>query len=143
MCLHPSFNELISSPESFGQLTALLTALNELCSQQPKPSRALRWQMALEAAIVVLKDFYKVPGMISKEPWEFLQTGSGRDVELPEKPSTWDSSYTGTSYPNVGGEGIFTILNETMQKFSKMEADAKGTDETDSITGKRFTGFGS
>ena len=75
-------------------------------------------QMALEAAIVVLKDFYKVPGMISKEPWEFLQTGSGRDVELPEKPSTWDSSYTGTSYPNVGGEGIFTILNETMQRFT-------------------------
>merc|ERR1719162_1818969 len=50
-------------------------------------------QKALEEAIAVLKDFYKESGMIAKEPFEFVQTGS-RDVELPEKPSTWDSSYT-------------------------------------------------
>merc|ERR1719258_726466 len=60
--------------------------------------------------------------MIPKEPWEFLQTGS-RDVELPEKPSTWDSSYTGTADPKSGSDGILTILDETMQKFSRMEAD--------------------
>merc|ERR1719454_904851 len=46
-------------------------------------------QKALEEAIAVLKDFYKESGMIAKEPWEFVQTASRRDVELPEKPSTW------------------------------------------------------
>merc|ERR1719473_1629152 len=88
-------------------------------------------QKALEEAIAVLKVFYKESGMIAKEPWEFVQMSSRRDVELPEKPSTWDSSYTGTSDPNSGADGILTILDETMQKFSKMEADAKVTDETD------------
>merc|ERR1719388_197681 len=68
--------------------------------------------------------------MIPKEPWEFLQMGT-RGVELPESPSTWDSSYTGTSDPNSGGDAILTILEETSQKFSKMEADAKVADETD------------
>merc|ERR1719409_488665 len=87
-------------------------------------------QNALTDAIAVLKDFYKESGMIPKEPWEFLQTSS-RDVELPESPATWDSSYTGTADPNSGADGILTILDETMQKFSKMEADAKVTDETD------------
>merc|ERR1711904_141301 len=81
-------------------------------------------QAALTEATAVLKDFYKESGMIAKEPWEFLQTGS-RDVELPEKPSTWDSSYTGTADPKNGADGILTILDETMQKFSRMEADAK------------------
>jgi len=87
-------------------------------------------QAALTDAIAVLKDFYKESGMIPKEPWEFVQTGS-RDVELPESPATWDSSYTGTADPKSGSDGILTILAETMQKFSKMEADAKVTDETD------------
>merc|ERR1719163_2668385 len=69
--------------------------------------------------------------MIPKEPWEFVQTGSHRDVELPESPSTWDSSYTGTSDPKNAGDGILTILSETGEKFAKMEADAKVQDETD------------
>merc|ERR1719198_2070563 len=85
-------------------------------------------QAALTDAITVLKDFYKESGMIPKEPWEFIQTG---DVELPEAPGTWDSSYSGTKDPKAAGEGILTILDETMQKFSKMEADAKVADETD------------
>merc|ERR1719263_2716069 len=88
-------------------------------------------QAALTDAISVLKDFYKKSGMIAKEPWEFLQTGQRRDVELPDKPSTWDSSYTGVADPKNGGEGVLTILEETSQKFSKMEADAKVQDETD------------
>jgi len=87
-------------------------------------------QAALTDAIQVLKNFYKESGMIPKEPWEFVQTDS-RDVELPESPSTWDSSYTGTADPKSGADGILTILDETMQKFSRMEADAKVTDETD------------
>merc|ERR1719217_152039 len=88
-------------------------------------------QAALTSAIQVLKDFYKKSGMIPKEPWEFLQTDSKRDVELPEEPSTWDAGYTGTKDPEAAGEGILTILDETSQKFSKMEADAKVADETD------------
>merc|ERR1719420_681234 len=87
-------------------------------------------QAALTDAIQVLKNFYKESGMIPKEPWEFVQTDS-RDVELPESPSTWDSSYTGTADPKSGADGILTILDELLQKFSRMEADAKVTDETD------------
>jgi len=88
-------------------------------------------QAAITQATAVLKDFYKESGMIPKEPWEFVQTGSHRDVELPESPSTWDSSYTGTSDPKNAGDGILTILSETGEKFAKMEADAKVQDETD------------
>merc|ERR1719379_54817 len=40
-------------------------------------------QAALTNAIAVLKDFYKESGMIAKEPWEFVQIKSHRDVELP------------------------------------------------------------
>merc|ERR1719478_852328 len=75
---------------------------------------------ALNDAIGVLKDFYMKSGMIAKEPWEFVQTGGRRDVELPESPATWDASYTGTADPKNGAEGILTILEETLQKFSKM-----------------------
>merc|ERR1719321_925015 len=85
-------------------------------------------QAALTDAITVLKDFYKESGMIPKEPWEFIQTS---DVELPEAPGTWDSSYSGTKDPNAAGEGILAILTATMEKFSTMEADAKVADETD------------
>merc|ERR1719261_297419 len=88
-------------------------------------------QAAISDAISVLKDFYMKSGMIAKEPWEFVQTGSRRDVELPESPATWDASYTGTTDPKNGAEGILTILEETLQKFSKMSADAKVQDETD------------
>merc|ERR1719281_1444750 len=111
------------------QETDLRTANHAECEATIKDAQDS--QAAITSAIAVLKDFYKESGMIAKEPWEFLQTGSRKDVELPDKPSTWDSSYTGAADPNAGGEGILTILDETMQKFSKMEADAKVADETD------------
>merc|ERR1719446_197178 len=88
-------------------------------------------QAPIADAISVLKDFYKESGMIAKEPWEFIQTRSRRDVELPDSPATWDSSYTGTADPKSGADGVLTLLDETMQKFSTMEAEAKVTDETD------------
>merc|ERR1719487_1965063 len=88
-------------------------------------------QAAINDAVGVLKDFYMKSGMIPKEPWEFIQTRSRRDVELPDAPSTWDSSYTGTADPKSGADGVLTLLDETMQKFSTMEAEAKVTDETD------------
>merc|ERR1719502_2374187 len=88
-------------------------------------------QAALTNAIAVLKDFYKESGMIAKEPWEFVQVSSRRDVELPDNPDTRDSSYTGVTDPKSGADGVLTLLDETMQKFSQMEADAKVSDETD------------
>merc|ERR1719231_821010 len=86
-------------------------------------------QGAVANAISVLKDFYKESGMIAKEPWEFIQTNKG--VDLPDSPSTWDSSYTGVTDPKEGGNGVLTILEGVATKFSKMEAEAKLQDETD------------
>merc|ERR1719321_977574 len=88
-------------------------------------------QAAVTSAIQVLKDFYKESGMIAKEPWEFVQIRSHRDVELPDSPDTWDSSYTGVSDPKNGADGVLTLLDGVMGKFSAMEADAKAQDETD------------
>merc|ERR1719272_256342 len=43
-------------------------------------------QAAVTSAIQVLRDFYKESGMIAKEPWEFVQVSTHRDVELPDSP---------------------------------------------------------
>merc|ERR1719183_1899422 len=88
-------------------------------------------QAAVTNAIAVLKDFYKESGMIAKEPWEFVQVGSRRDVELPDNPDTWDSSYTGVTDPKSGADGVLSLLAGVMEKFETMEADAKVQDETD------------
>merc|ERR1719298_306041 len=69
--------------------------------------------------------------MIAKEPWEFVQVSSQRSVELPDSPDTWDASYTGTTDPESGSDGVLAILDGVMEKFSTMEADAKVQDETD------------
>merc|ERR1719263_231194 len=80
-------------------------------------------QAALSQAVSVLTDFYKSSGEVTKEPWEFLQTGKH---SLPDSPDTWDSSYTGAS----GGAGgkVLELLDATLEKFSTMEADAKAAD---------------
>merc|ERR1719375_783161 len=95
-------------------------------------------QAAVTQATQVLKDFYKESGMIAKEPWEFLQVSSRRvqikshrGVDLPDSPDTWDSSYTGAADPENGADGVLSILDGVMEKFSTMEADAKVQDETD------------
>merc|ERR1719310_2313039 len=88
-------------------------------------------QKAVTAAVTVLTDFYKESGMITKEPWEFVQIRSHKQTEkIPDKPDTWDSSYSGVADPS-GGDGVLSILDGVMQKFSAMEADAKVQDETD------------
>ena len=56
---------------------------------------------------------------------------SRRDVELPDSPDTWDSSYTGATDPNSGADGVLSLLAGVMEKFETMEADAKVQDETD------------
>jgi len=86
-------------------------------------------QAAVTQAMSVLRDFYKESGMIAKEPWEFLQVA--RDVDLPDSPDTWDSSYTGAADPKAAGEGVLAILDGVMQKFSEMEAESKAADNTD------------
>jgi len=88
-------------------------------------------QAAVTQATQVLKDFYKESGMIAKEPWEFVQVSSRRGVDLPDSPSTWDSSYTGVTDPENGADGVLALLDGVLQKFSAMEADAKVQDETD------------
>merc|ERR1719375_976024 len=88
-------------------------------------------QAAVNQATQVLKDFYKESGMIAKEPWEFVQVSAHRGVELPDSPDTWDSSYTGAADPENGADGVLSILDGVMEKFSTMEADAKVQDETD------------
>jgi len=89
---------------------------------------------AVAQATTVLKDFYKESGMIAKEPWEFIQTsksGKSGGVTLPDKPSTWDSSYTGVSDPESGSDGVLSILEGVATKFAAMESDAKLQDATD------------
>merc|ERR1719161_2245933 len=93
-------------------------------------------QVALTNAISVLTAFYKESGMIAKEPWEFVQTGSKvrrapETIELPDSPKTWDSSYTGTTDPKNGDNAVLALLEETNDKFAAMEADATVQDTTD------------
>merc|ERR1719161_1790857 len=94
-------------------------------------------QVALTNAISVLTAFYKESGMIAKEPWEFVQTGSKvhrapETVSLPDSPKTWDASYTGTTDPKASGDNaVLTLLEETNDKFAAMEADATVQDTTD------------
>jgi hypothetical protein len=87
-------------------------------------------QQAVADATAVLKGFYKESGMIAKEPYEFVQT-SKRDIDLPENPSTWDASYTGTADPNAEGSGVLAILGECGSNFASMEADASSQEEMD------------
>merc|ERR1719387_471067 len=84
-------------------------------------------QAAVANAIAVLEQFYKESGQVKKEEWEFLQRG----VDLPDEPSTWDSSYTGVSNPKDQPGGILTILRNTAEEFAQMEADTKSQEAMD------------
>merc|ERR1719428_1995505 len=129
-----------SITESMKQETALRNKNHE--SNMITIKDAKDAQAALVNAIQVLTDFYKESGMIAKEPWEFVQTASThktvsahkmstRDVDLPDSPSNWDSSYTGTSDPKNGDQAVLALLEETNDKFAAMEADATVADTTD------------
>jgi hypothetical protein len=86
-------------------------------------------QTAIANAIAVLTDFYKQSGEIAKEPYEFIQAKDPQ--ELPEQPSTWDSSYTGVADPKAQPGGIVTILETCAEEFAKMEADTKAQEASD------------
>jgi DNA repair exonuclease SbcCD ATPase subunit len=83
-------------------------------------------QTALANAVAVLEDFYKDSGMVPKEPWEFIQ-----GVDLPAKPATWDSSYTGIADPTNQPSGIITLLKKVSADFATMEADTKAQEASD------------
>jgi len=86
-------------------------------------------QTALANAIAVLTDFYKSSGEIPKEPYEFVQ--APEPVQLPAKPESWDSSYTGVSDPDKASTGIITVLETTSEDFAKMEADTRAQEASD------------
>lgn len=89
-------------------------------------------QTALANAVAVLTDFYKSSGEIPKEPYEFVQKPEA--VDLPDKPSSWDKSYTGVSDPDKASTGIITILEKTSEDFAKMEADTRAQEASDQDT---------
>merc|ERR1719236_320760 len=69
--------------------------------------------------------------MIEKAPYEFLQQAGKEPVELPDKPETWDSSYTGAADPKAQPDGIISVMEEVASDFAKMEAETKAQEETD------------
>merc|ERR1719379_1115629 len=79
-------------------------------------------QAAIANAVAVLTDFYKESGAVAKESWELLQEKK-KGVDLPEKPETWDSGYTGVADPKGQPDGIITVLEATAADFAAMEAD--------------------
>lgn len=85
-------------------------------------------QTAIAKATAVLTTFYKNSGQIEKESWEFLQTSAD---ELPKKPETWTSSYTGVTDPENAQAGVLAVLQSTAADFSKMEADTKSQEASD------------
>merc|ERR1719387_1416529 len=88
-------------------------------------------QTAIANAIAVLEKFYKDSGMIEKAPYEFLQQAGKEPVELPDKPGTWDSSYTGAADPKAQPDGIISVMEEVASDFAKMEAETKAQEEAD------------
>merc|ERR1719311_1251166 len=58
-------------------------------------------------------------------------TNTMHGVSLPDKPDTWDASYTGTADPADPQDGVLGILDGVAQKFAAMESDAKLQDTTD------------
>merc|ERR1719386_607983 len=69
--------------------------------------------------------------MIEKAPYEFLQQAGKEPVELPDKPGTWDSSYTGAADPKAQPDGIISVMEEVASDFAKMEAETKAQEEAD------------
>jgi chromosome segregation ATPase len=87
-------------------------------------------QTAVSNAIAVLTEFYKSSGAVPKESWEFVQTANAGDVDLPEKPSTWESSYSGVADPK-NPTGILTVLEEISKDFAEMEAETRAQEQED------------
>jgi len=89
-------------------------------------------QTALTQAIVVLTEFYKSSGAVTKEPWEFLQQGGADPVKLEESPPTWEGKYTSVADPSsADGTGILKLLENVLADFSSMESSVIAQEDTD------------
>lgn len=87
-------------------------------------------QDAIARAVAVLEQFYQESGMIEKEAAAFVQRES-EPVQLPDTPSTWDSSYTGVSDPQNQPAGIVTVLKKISSDFAQMEAETRSQESID------------
>jgi len=124
--------DITEASEMVAKLTkhiAEATEIREAGKQENKEAiaDAKAAQNAISQAEAVLLDFYKSSGEVPKESWELLQD----PVKLSDKPSTWDSSYTGVSDPKSQPDGILTVLKKVSADFAKMEADTKAQESTD------------
>merc|ERR1719410_1903857 len=124
--------DITEASEMVAKLTkhiAEATEIREAGKQENKEAiaDAKAAQNAISQAEAVLLDFYKSSGEVQKESWELLQD----PVKLSDKPSTWDSSYTGVSDPKAQPDGILTVLKKVSADFAKMEADTKAQESTD------------
>jgi len=126
-------NDIQKAQEMVADITAFMEEATEI-RQVGKRENELaikdseEAQSAIAEATSVLESFFKESGMIEKADWEFLQRG----VDLPDSPSTWDSSYTGVADPSKNQpDGILTVLKQTASEFAKMEADTRAQESTD------------
>jgi len=127
-------NELKDAEEMVAEIVSFMNEATETReigkSENEKAIKdAQAAQKAISQAIQVLEDFYKESGEVPKEPFEFVQKGTG--VELPDKPEMWDASYTGVSDPKSQPGGIVTVLEESSADFAKMEAETKAEEAED------------
>jgi len=76
-------------------------------------------QKAVSAAIAVLTQFYKESGGVAKEAWEFVQV------------SKQDPGFEGAFNATDGHTAVLELLEDCLQKFSSMEAEASAADEGD------------
>lgn len=79
-------------------------------------------QAAVTNAIAVLEEFYEGSGAAA-----LMQRG----VDLPQKPSAWDTEGSGVADPNAQPDGIITVLKEVSADFAKMEADTNAQENSD------------
>merc|ERR1719183_2246619 len=52
-------------------------------------------------------------------------------VQVPDAPSTWDSSYSGVADPKKQPAGIIAVLKAVNADFSKLEAETRSQETTD------------
>jgi len=96
---------------------------NNLANEQAMKDAKLA-QDALLKAQGIITEFYKSTGVVA------LQEKT-QGVDLPEEPSTWDSSYTKVADPNNQPDGILSILKAVSADFAQMEADTRGQEIQD------------
>merc|ERR1740117_495105 len=127
--------EIKAASDMVSEITGFMTEATEI-REVGKKENAVALKDAEDAmtavanAISVLTDFYKESGEVAKEAWEFIQRG----VDLPAKPETWDTGYTGVSDPQSQPGGIISVLETTSEDFSRMAADTKAQEASDQKT---------